>query len=370
MSHQDSTTDAPAVGIRRALDAVPAYKPGKPPTPREGITAFKISSNENPYPPLPAVLAAATDAVGRMNRYPDMGVTDLRNKIAETFDVPVDDVVVGPGSVGVLVQTVTAMCQEGDEVVYAWRSFEAYPIVTAVTGATPVQIPLDADARHDLDAMAAAVNERTKVVLVCTPNNPTGPGITRDEIEAFLGKVPSNVLVVIDEAYREFVRDPQAFDAVDMYRKYPNVMVLRTFSKAYGLAGLRVGYGVAHGPIAEALRKCAVPFGVSETAQKAAVISLDNVEELLERVDSIVKERGRVLSALRDQGWKVPDTDANFVWLPLGDETAAFTDMMNENGLSVRPFVGEGARCSIDVPEANDRLIELAGRYLKERSAG
>ncbi len=363
MSHPD--TSAASLGIRRALDNVPAYKPGKPATPRPGITPFKISSNENPYPPLPSVLAAANESVGRMNRYPDMFVTQLSQRLAEYLDVPVEDVIVGPGSVGVLVQLMTAMCEAGDEVVYAWRSFEAYPIVATVSGATSVQVPLDGDARHDLDAMAAAITDKTKVVLICTPNNPTGPTVTTSEIESFLAKVPSSVLVVIDEAYREFVRDPQAPNAMDLYRRYPNVMVLRTFSKAYGLAGLRVGYAVAHGDVAVALRKCAVPFGVSDIAQRAAMLSLDAEAELLERVASIVSERERVVAALREQGWKCPDTQANFVWLPLGEQTEAFTAAMDEAGLSVRPFVGEGARCSFDVPEANDRLIKVAGEYLK-----
>lgn len=368
MSHPDHPDSTATVGIRRALDKVPAYKPGKPATPREGITPFKISSNENPYPPLPSVLATATDAAGRMNRYPDMAVTELTAKLAETLQVPADDVIVGPGSVGVLVQLMTAMCEAGDEVVYAWRSFEAYPIVAAVSGATAVQVPLDGEARHDLDAMAAAITERTKVVLVCTPNNPTGPAVTRAELDAFLAKVPSHVLVVIDEAYREFVRNDESPDALEFYRKHDNVMVLRTFSKAYGLAGLRVGYGVAHGEVATALRKCAVPFGVSEIAQRSAIVSLDAIDELLERVELIVQERGRVLTALQEQGWKVPDTEANFVWLPLGEATEEFTRTMDEAGLSVRPFLGEGARCSIDVPEANDRLIEVAGRFLREHT--
>ena len=174
-------------------------------------------------------------------------------------------------------QLIQATCDPGDEVVYAWRSFEAYPIVVAIAGATSVQVPLDADARHDLEAMRAAITERTRLVLVCTPNNPTGPVVHQDELDAFLDRVPSDVLVVIDEAYLEFVTDPEAPDALATYRQRPNVAVLRTFSKAYGLAGLRVGYAVAHEPVAQALRKTAVPFGVSDIAQQAAIASLDGV---------------------------------------------------------------------------------------------
>jgi histidinol-phosphate aminotransferase len=364
MIQPDPSTDTPALGLRFALQAVPAYKPGKPPVPRPGLTSYKISSNENPYPPLPSVLATATEWAGRMNRYPDMFVTALTERVSEWLEVPVEDVVVGPGSVGVLVQLINAMCDEDDEVVYAWRSFEAYPIVVALAGAHSVQVPLDAEARHDLDAMAAAVTARTKVVLVCSPNNPTGPSVRAAELEEFLGKVPRRVLVVIDEAYLEFVRDEDQIDGIDFYRRHPNVMVLRTFSKAYGLAGLRVGYGVAHDPVSAGLRKCALPFGVTEIAQRCAIASLAAADELAERVAAIVDERARVVAALAEQGWKAPDTQANFVWLPLGEDTEAFTAAAAEAGLSVRPFAGEGARCSIDVPEANDQLLKVAKEFL------
>ena len=226
-----------------------------------------------------------------MNRYPDMAVGALSQALAKRLDVPVEHLATGTGSVGVLGQLIQATCDPGDEVVYAWRSFEAYPIVVAIAGATSVQVPLDADARHDLDAMPAAITERTRLVLVCTPNNPTGPVVHQDELDAFLDRVPRDVLVVIDEAYLEFVTDPEAPDALATYRQRPNVAVLRTFSKAYGLAGLRVGYAVAHEPVAQALRKTAVPFGVSDIAQQAAIASLEAYDELQERVDALVAER-------------------------------------------------------------------------------
>ncbi|GAB2689292.1 histidinol-phosphate transaminase [Thalassiella azotivora] len=367
MSDQTSTSDPTAGGgvprIRAALQGIPSYKPGRPPAPREGLTSYKISSNENPYPPLPSVLHVVESAAGQMNRYPDMFATGLVAAIAEHVGVPVEHVATGTGSVGVLGQIVQATCADGDEVVYAWRSFEAYPIVVGVSGARSVQVPLTADARHDLDAMADAITDRTRLVLVCTPNNPTGPVVHRDELERFLDRVPSDVLVVIDEAYREFVRDPQSPDAVDVYRGRPNVAVLRTFSKAYGLAGLRVGYAVAHEPVADALRKTAVPFGVSGLAQDAAIASLQAEDELLERVEALVAERQRVAAALREQGWDVPQTEANFVWMALGDRTVEFAAACEEAGLSVRPFPGEGARCSIGEVEANDRFIEVCRAF-------
>ncbi|HZI96893.1 MAG TPA: histidinol-phosphate transaminase [Actinomycetales bacterium] len=356
---------APAVRLRPALDAIPSYKPGRPPEARDGVTTYKISSNENPYPPLPSVLSVVEGAAASMNRYPDMFATALTEAIADHLGVLPEQVATGTGSVGVLGQIVQATCADGDEVVYAWRSFEAYPIVVGISGARAVQVPLTADARHDLDAMAGAVTPATRLVLVCTPNNPTGPAVRRAELEAFLDRVPPDVLVVVDEAYREFVRDPEVPDALDVWRSRPNVVVLRTFSKAYGLAGLRVGYAVAHEPVADALRKTSVPFGVSSLAQEAAVASLRAEAELLERVAALVGERTRVLGALRDQGWPVPDSEANFVWVPAGGATADFAAACGDVGLSVRPFPGDGARCTVAETEANDRLIEVCARFVR-----
>ena len=354
----------PDVRLRDTLAAVPAYKAGKPAPPREDLVTYKISSNENPYPPLPSVLKTVQDAAGRMNRYPDMSVRELTEALAARWGVTPDEIATGTGSVGVLGSLVQITCNPGDEMVYAWRSFEAYPIVAALAGAKSVQVPLDSQARHDLDAMADAITDRTRLVIVCTPNNPTGPSVTEDELRGFLAKVPSDVLVVIDEAYLEFVEPDHQIDALAIYRDHPNVCVLRTFSKAYGLAGLRVGYCIAHEPVAEALRKAAVPFGVSDVAQQAALASLEAYDELQERVDALMTERARVAQALAEQGWKIPDSQANFVWLPLGDDAMAFAAAADQAGLVVRPFDGDGVRCSIGETEANDRLIEVCEEFL------
>jgi histidinol-phosphate aminotransferase len=356
------------VRLREALAAVPAYRPGKPAVAREGVPAYKISSNENPYPPLPGVLQVVADAAAEMNRYPDMAVTELTDAIAQRLGVPREHIATGTGSVGVLGQIIAATCDPGDEVIYAWRSFEAYPIVVAIAGATPVQVPLDVHARHDLAAMAAAITERTRLILICTPNNPTGPVVHQDELDAFLDTVPGDILVVIDEAYVEFVTDERAPDALATYGARPNVAVLRTFSKAYGLAGLRVGYAVAHEPVAQALRKTAVPFGVSTIAQRAAIASLEAFDELKARVDALVGERVRVLAGLRHQGWQVPETQANFVWLPLGADTLAFAAAAQRAGLVVRAFAGEGARCTIAEKEANDLLLHVARDFVVART--
>ena len=356
------------VRLREALAAVPAYKPGKPAAAREGVTVYKVSSNENPYPPLPSVLKVVADAAMQMNRYPDLAVTELTVALARRLDVPPDHIATGTGSVGVLGQIIAATCDPGDEVIYAWRSFEAYPIVVALAGATSVQVPLDADARHDLAAMAAAITPRTRLILVCSPNNPTGPVVHQGDLDGFLDKVPGEVLVVIDEAYVEFVTDDRAPDALATYAARPNVAILRTFSKAYGLAGLRVGYAVAHEPVAQALRKTALPFGVSTIAQQAAIASLDAFDELQDRVDALVVERHRVVAGLRHQGWHVPDTQANFVWLPLGADTDAFAAAADKAGLVVRPFAGEGVRCTIAETEANDRLLQVARDFVVART--
>jgi len=360
----DSASTVPGVRLRAALDQVPAYVPGKPASAPEGVTAYKISSNENPYSPLPSVVDVIHEAAGNVNRYPDMAVTGLTQALADKLGVPAEHIATGTGSVGVLGQVIQALCDPGDEVVYAWRSFEAYPIVTALAGANSVQVGLDDHARHRLDAMRAAITDRTKVVIVCTPNNPTGPMVTHTELERFLDDVPDHVLVVIDEAYVEFVTGEDAPRSIDLYRERPNVMVLRTFSKAYGLAGLRVGYAVAHEPVAQALRKTAVPFGVNSIAQAAAVASLEAYDELKERVDSLVAERTRVVEALRGQGWFIPETEANFVWFGLGERSAAFAEAAQEAGLTVRRYGDDGVRATIGETEAGDVLIKVAGDFL------
>jgi histidinol-phosphate aminotransferase len=352
--------------LRAELDGIPTYKPGRPPARDEGRPAFKLSSNENPYPPLPGVLEAAAAAAASFNRYPDLACSALTAELAERFGVPAAHVATGTGSVGVAQQLVQATAGAGDEVVYAWRSFEAYPIITQISGARAVQVPLDAGEVHDLDAMAAAITDRTRLVFVCNPNNPTGTAVRRAELERFLDRVPADVLVVLDEAYREFITDPEVPDGVDLYRDRPNVAVLRTFSKAYGLAGLRVGFAVAHEPVADALRKTAVPFGVSQLAQDAAVASLRAEPALLERVRALVAERTRVVEALSGQGWTVPETHANFVWLRLGERTADFAAACERAGATVRPFPGEGVRITIGETEANDLLLRAAEEFRKE----
>ncbi|MBV1939797.1 histidinol-phosphate transaminase [Streptomyces sp. BV286] len=352
--------------LRAELEGIPTYRPGKPAAASDGPVAYKLSSNENPYPPLPGVLESVSAAARAFNRYPDMACTGLMNELADRFGVPLAHLATGTGSVGVAQQLVQATSGPGDEVIYAWRSFEAYPIITRISGATAVQVPLTPGDVHDLDAMADAITDRTRLIFVCNPNNPTGTAVRRAELERFLDRVPGDVLVVLDEAYREFVRDVEVPDGVELYRDRPNVCVLRTFSKAYGLAGLRVGFAIAHEPVAAALRKTAVPFGVSQLAQDAAVASLRAEDELLGRVGSLVSERARVVETLRGQGWTVPDTQANFVWLRLGERTGDFAAACERAGVVVRPFAGEGVRVTVGETEANDILLKTTEGFRKE----
>ena len=351
--------------FRQVLDQFAGYKPGKSPSGVDGKT-FKCSSNESPYDPLPSVAAVIADAASFVNRYPDSAATELTEAIASRFGVPAEHVAVGCGSVGVAQQLLEAVGEPGAEVLYAWRSFEAYPYLTDLSNATSVRVPLK-DFGHDLPAMARAITDRTRLIFVCTPNNPTGPAVRRDELTAFLDEVPSDCLVVIDEAYVQYVRDPQVPDGLTVYADRPNVALLRTFSKAYGLAGLRVGFLIGHEPVAQAVRKTMLPFTVNSLAQAAAIASLAAESELLERVEQVVKERDRVRHELLGQGWTVPPTEANFVWLPLGGQSADFAEACDAAGVSVRPYPPDGVRVTIADGEANDTFLAAAAAYPHRR---
>ncbi|WP_375001605.1 histidinol-phosphate transaminase [Aeromicrobium sp. CTD01-1L150] len=334
---------------------LPLYRAGRP----AGDDELKLSSNENPFPPLPGVMERAAAALGRVNRYPDAGINDLYDALAGTTGLPADRFAAGTGSVAVLFHLVSAFCGPDDEVVMPWRSFEAYPIAIASAGATAVPVPLRADATHDLDAMAAAVTERTRAVLVCTPNNPTGPVVRQTDLDRLVASVPDDVLVVVDEAYVEFVRHVNAATGLSLLAAgRQNVVVLRTFSKAFGLAGLRVGYAISTPAVAEAIRKVTPPFSVTDLAQAAAVASLESADELEERVEAVVAQRSLLVDGLRAQGWDLPDAQGNFVWLPLGGDAVPFAEAMHP--IAVRPFAGEGVRISVGSTEAVDRLLEAS----------
>lgn len=347
--------------LRNDLGSIPEYTQGKAkPNGGRSDAVYKISSNENPYPPLPSVVDAVASTLDAINRYPVTAAPELTSMLCDRFDVSPENIVLGSGSVEVVSQLIRATAGPGDEVVFAWRSFEAYPMLTSAAGATPVTVPLTHDYRHDLDAMRDAITERTRLILVCNPNNPTGTTIGAAELDQFLASVPSHIVVVIDEAYVQFNRRADSPVGIEYFRRYPNVAVAHTFSKAYGLAGMRVGYAIAPVHLSTALRKVALPFGVTALAQTAAVASLRAEGELRERVETLISERDRVVDALRSSGLEPCDTQANFVWLPCGERTTEAAELLERHGLLVRPFAGEGLRATIAERAANDRLLALA----------
>jgi histidinol-phosphate aminotransferase len=343
------------------LATLPAYVPG-----RTVPGAIKLASNETPYPPLPHVVQRIASAAAEINRYPDSHAVELTAALAAKYGVDTEQVRVGCGSVSLCTQLVQAVADAGEEVMYAWRSFEAYPIISAVSGASSIEVPLR-DHVHDLAAMAERVSGKTKLIFVCNPNNPTGTAVGREALVRFLRAVPPDVVVALDEAYREFVSDPDVPDGLTLLPEFPNLIVLRTFSKAYGLAGLRVGYAIAADPaLTAALRQTQVPFAVTTVAQAAALASLEPQaeRELLARVSDTVRERERVRAALLDIGYKVPRTQANFVWLPLGDATTDWALGCEARKVIVRPFAGSGARVTVGTPDENDRLLAAAAELL------
>jgi histidinol-phosphate aminotransferase len=348
-----------ALKYRPELDAIGSYKPGKP-APQRDTPTFKLSSNENPYPPLPSVQRAIAERIGSVNRYPDLAATELVGAIAAKWQVSPDEVVVGAGSVEVASALIRAVAGRGDEVMFAWRSFEAYPSLVIGAGARPVQVPLTPDLGHDFVAMAAAVTPATRLIFVCNPNNPTGTVVKKADLAAFLDRVPADVTVVLDEAYYHFDVDGDSPEGIDFFGQYPNVAICHTFSKAYGLAGLRVGYALAPAGLADQVRKVSLPFGVTDLAQHAALASLAAEAELDGRVREITFRRQQVEVALKAQGWDIPPSQANFVWLPAGDRTEAAAAILDRYGLVGRVFPGEGARVTIGEDESIEPLIQAA----------
>ena len=348
--------------MRPEIAALQPYRQGRP----APLDAFKLSSNENPFPPHPAVLAAINEA--EFNRYPEGTASALRERLAARHGVALDEVHAGHGSVSILYQLAQAVAGPGDEIVYAWRSFEAYPGMAAVSGATSVTVPLRPDATHDLEAMADAVTPRTRMVLVCTPNNPTSEIVTREEFAAFMARVPETVLVVLDEAYAEFVTDPDAVVGTELLSRHPNLVVLRTFSKAYGLAGLRIGYALGPAYILDAARATAVPLSITEHAQRAALAALDVEPELLERVRVLVERRDRVAARIAEQGIWIPRAQGNFLWLPTGEATLAAAAVLEANGIVARPTPPDGIRVSVGEEGSVEKLLQATAELVETLS--
>ena len=355
-------TAMPSAGRPRpAVEHMPAYRPGKAAAQAEaehGITnAIKLASNENPLPPIQSIVDAVTAAARGANRYADHRATAVRERLSTWLDVDAEHITVGAGSVGLLQQLFLTYVDPGDVVVYPWRSFEVYPVYTQLMAGVAVTAPLNSEHAFDLAAVAASVTNRTKLVLLATPNNPTGTAVSTGDLATLLDGISPATIVVIDEAYREFL-DPSLGDPVrDLVPRYPNVVVTRTFSKAQGMAGIRAGYAIADPEVIASIDKTQFPFAVSALAQAAAIAAIDAEDEIGERVAKILSERARVIAELSAIGWKLPDAQANFVYLPIGERTDEIYLGLERRGVVTRPFPNEGIRVTISTPEENDRFL-------------
>lgn len=336
------TTHAPLPAARVA--SLPRYQPGRP----AGAGGVKLSSNEDPYGPLPEAVEAAAAAAADAGRYPDHTASALREAIAAHHGVPVDGVTVGCGSVALLQQLALAFTGEGDEVAFPWPSFIAYPQVAALAGATAVRA-------SSVDALADLFGERTRLVFVANPDNPTSTAVPTAELAALADRLPADCLLVVDEAYREYVTDPAVSDAVDAMRGRPNVAVLRTFSKAHALAGLRVGYLVGDPSVVRAVDATLIPFSVSAPAQAAALASLARADVIAARARRVAEMRDALADEVRARGLEVPRSQANFLWLPTPDP-GGLALALEGNGVVVRPLEG-GVRVTIGQPEENERFL-------------
>ncbi|MFC6882578.1 histidinol-phosphate transaminase [Actinomadura yumaensis] len=354
---------------RPALSGLPPYRPGRTAEDlaRElGLDeAIKLASNEMAFGPLPSVVDAVTRTATGVNRYPDMYNRALIAAIAERFEVDAERVTVGCGSVALVRHLADAVLDPGDETLFGWPTFGVYGSAAVIAGGAAVRVPLR-DHALDVDDLIAGLTPRTRMVVVCTPNNPTSTHVPEAALRRLLEAVPRDVLVVLDEAYCHFVTAPDAVDGLALAREYDNVAVLRTFSKAYGLAGLRVGFCVADPAVTATLRKVVTTFSVSAVAQAAAIACLEPAaeKELTDRVAEVVSERSRVTERLAALGAAVPDSQANFLWLPLGERSATFAKECEKRGIILRAFPDAGVRVTIGAPHENDAFLEAAAALL------
>ena len=352
-----------ASAVRPDLDLIPAYVPGATIS-----GAVKLASNETTSPPLPSVAAAIAEAAAGAHRYPDITSGTLVARLAEHLGCRPENVTVGCGSVALCQQLVQALCGPGDQVLFGWRSFEAYPIISRIAHAEPVAVPLLPDGRLDLAAMLDAIGQRTRLVFVCTPNNPTGPAVTATELRQFLDGVPDRVTVALDEAYYEYLRGDDPVNGVAESLTRGNVVALRTFSKAYGLAGLRVGYLTGPAELVSAVSKTVVPFSVSSLAQAGALACLEAGAELRERTDAVVAAREVTRRTLEELGHRVPRTQANFVWLNLGEHAAAFAEHCLTHRVVVRAFRDEGVRITVTGTADDAAFLDAARAWSGPRA--
>jgi histidinol-phosphate aminotransferase len=365
------------IRISPRLAAIPRYEPGL--TTAEVLARFgldhavKLASNESPFPPLPEVAEVIAAGTAGLNRYPDGPARALRRSLAEHHGVGPDEVVVGNGSCELILYAGQALLDPGTSVVHADPAFALYPHLAAAAGARAVPVPLAPDLGHDLDAMAAAVDEQTRLVIVCNPNNPTGVYRSADEIERFIDALPEDLAILIDEAYFDFVDRPDAGRTMSLARGRPNLMVTRTFSKAHGLCGLRVGYGVGGAGWIEAIDRVRQPFNTNALAQAAALESLRHPADLERRVREVVAERARVERGLASTRWGFTPSRANFILVRPDPDPVAGSTGAHEQLLRLGVIVRDGAslgcpghlRVSIGTPDENDAFLSARAQLAR-----
>lgn len=331
----------------------------------------RLASNETPFAPLPEVVEAVTRALAGVNRYPDPTNAALRRRLSDRTGVPAARIAIGNGSCDVLISAGDALLEPGAEIVYAWPSFSVYPHLAAASGARAIEVPLDAEDRHDLEAMRREVTVATRLVIVCNPNNPTSTALGLDEIAAFVADLPRHVCVVLDEAYCEFnvLQDPD--ESIELLARHPNLVLLRTFSKVYGLCGLRVGYALCGSEeLPRAVDQVRQPFFCNVAAQAAALEALDHQDEVARRVERTLAERIGLEEGLRDLGIELAASQANFVWLHLGEDRdePAIVRGLAERGVLVRAGTSlgrEGAlRVTVGTQGENEKFLEALGALL------
>jgi histidinol-phosphate aminotransferase len=355
-----------SVTFAEKLARMPGYQAGVPTGQAPEAIASggiaQLASNESPFPPHPKVVEAIQAAAGAMHRYPDPDATLLRRRLAERYETQPGRVAVGNGSCEILLAAAEALLEPGAEILYSWPAFSMYPYLAALTGAREIRVPLTEDDVHDLDAMAAEVTAATQLVLVCNPNNPTGTHRPAAEVAAFCERIPPHVTVILDEAYVEFQTNDDPDATLDLLADFPNLVVLRTFSKCYGLAGLRVGYAIGSSTFRAAVDAVRQPFSVNALAQAAGAEAILQQEDVLHRVETTVAERLRVEEALRALGLRTTETQANFSWVDLGEaEEGEVVAGLGERLIAVRPGTPLGdpghIRVTYGTPDQNDRFL-------------
>lgn len=326
---------------------------------------IRLTANETPFGPFPGVAEAAARALAGANRYPDNDLWDLSHALAAELGVDRTNLLFGNGSVALLVDAVNAVGGPGTQVVYAWPSFVMYRFAALWAGSDYLEVPLDGSYRHDLDAMREAIDDRTRIVFICNPNNPTGTIVAHNEIVSFVDSLPESLLIVIDEAYHDFVEDPRYSTAVPFSLTRENVLVLRTFSKIYGLAGQRVGFGVGSAELITELRKAQQPLTVNAVAQAAALASLGQSDEISRRVRENSAGRHHLVGVMEERGLEHAETHTNFVFFKMpSNDSPALAKEFTARGVIIRPMSGGWMRVTVGTQDENRRFVEVLDEVL------